>query len=167
MEKRTANSSNGISAKSWTLNSRERHLSIILVMALLLGSLWALSAIMLKHEFGNGGSEAQLWLGCAVGPVGVWIRWFLARLNGRGLGKSGLLKWVPFGTLIANVSAACVMAALSTTKKAVSPQTNFKLDKLHLYFCHWSVIILPFAEYLDSHILKAPPDLLKYIYSVE
>ncbi|XP_010063995.2 fluoride export protein 1 [Eucalyptus grandis] len=123
MEKRPANSSNGISAKSWTLNSRERHLSIILVMALLLGSLWALSATMLKHEFGNGGSEAQLWLGCAVGPVGVWIRWFLARLNGRGLGKSGLLKWVPFGTLIANVSAACVMAALSTTKKAVSTKT--------------------------------------------
>ncbi|KAF8024862.1 hypothetical protein BT93_F1887 [Corymbia citriodora subsp. variegata] len=123
MKKHPANSSNGISAKSWTVNSRKRHLTMILMMGLLLGSLWALSAIMLKHEFGNGGSEAQLWLGCIVGPVGVWIRWFLARLNGRGLGNTGLLKWVPFGTLIANVSAACVMAALSTTKKAVNAKT--------------------------------------------
>jgi len=56
-----------------------------------------------------------------VGPIGVWIRWFLARLNGHGLGKDGLrFKWIPFGTVIANVSAACVMAALSTIKNAVS-----------------------------------------------
>ncbi|XP_016200165.1 uncharacterized protein LOC107641173 [Arachis ipaensis] len=55
-----------------------------------------------------------------VGPVGMWIRWFLARLNGRGLGRAGLFKWMPFGTLIANVSAACVMAALSTVKEAVN-----------------------------------------------
>ncbi|XP_048130584.1 fluoride export protein 1-like [Rhodamnia argentea] len=120
MEKHRANSSNDLSAKSWRVNSRKHHLCMILMMALLLGSLWALSAIMLKREFGNGGSDAQLWLGCVIGPVGVWIRWFLARLNGRGLGKTGLLKWVPFGTLIANVSADCVMAALSTTKKAVN-----------------------------------------------
>ncbi|XP_048130585.1 fluoride export protein 1-like [Rhodamnia argentea] len=120
MEKHPANSSNDLSAKSWRVNCCKHHLAMILVMVLLLGSLWALSAIMLKREFGKGGSDAQLWLGCVVGPVGVWIRWFVARLNGRGLGKTGLLKWVPFGTLIANVSAACVMAALSTMKKAVN-----------------------------------------------
>ena len=45
------------------------------------------------------------------------IRWFLARLNGRGLGRAGLFKWVPFGTLAANVSASCIMAALSTVGK--------------------------------------------------
>ncbi|KAL3737366.1 hypothetical protein ACJRO7_026180 [Eucalyptus globulus] len=123
MEKHPTNSSNGLPTRSWRVNSHRRHLSMILVMVLLLGSLWALSVIMLKHEFGNGGSEAQLWLGCVVGPVGVWIRWFLARLNGRGLGKNGLLKWVPFGTLIANVSAACVTAALATMKKAVNTKT--------------------------------------------
>ncbi|KAL4275984.1 hypothetical protein AHAS_Ahas20G0161800 [Arachis hypogaea] len=50
----------------------------------------------------------------------MWIRWFLARLNRRGLGRAGLFKWMPFGTLIANVSAACVMAALSTVKEAVN-----------------------------------------------
>ena len=50
----------------------------------------------------------------------MWIRWFLVRLNGCGLGRAGLFKWVPFGTLAANVSASCIMAALSTVKKAVS-----------------------------------------------
>ncbi|KAM1315940.1 hypothetical protein ACFX2F_019649 [Malus domestica] len=89
----------------------------------MLSSLWSIGGIQLKEEFNSSSSEAQLWLGCIVGPFGVWIRWFLARLNGRGLGKTGLLKWVPFGTLIANVSAACVMAALSTTKKAVNTKT--------------------------------------------
>ncbi|KAE9587182.1 putative fluoride ion transporter CrcB [Lupinus albus] len=65
-------------------------------------------------------NAAQLWFACLVGPIGVWIRWFLARLNGRGLGKAGSLKWIPFGTLIANVSASCVMAALASLKEAVN-----------------------------------------------
>ncbi|KAL1309927.1 hypothetical protein AAHE18_17G213800 [Arachis hypogaea] len=84
------------------------------------GILWGVSGALLKAKFKNGGSGAELWFACMVGPVGVWIRWFLARLNGRGLGRAGLFKWMPFGTLIANVSAACVMAALSTVKEAVN-----------------------------------------------
>lgn len=73
----------------------------------------------MNKDFENGGSEVQLFLACMVGPFGVWIRWHLARLNGQGIGKDGVLKWVPFGTLAANVLAACVMAALATLKKAV------------------------------------------------
>ena len=86
----------------------------------MLGLLWGVCGELLREEFSKGSSGAQLWLACFVGPPGVWIRWFLARLNGRGLGRAGLFKWVPFGTLAANVSAACIMAALSTVKKAVS-----------------------------------------------
>ena len=86
----------------------------------MLGLLWGVCGALLREEFSSGNSGAQLWLACFVGPPGVWIRWFLARLNGRGLGRAGLFKWVPFGTLAANVSAACIMAALSTVKKAVS-----------------------------------------------
>ncbi|XWS21597.1 hypothetical protein CRYUN_Cryun30bG0067900 [Craigia yunnanensis] len=78
------------------------------------------SGILLKEEFGSGSSGAQLWLACLVAPLGVWFRWFLARLNGHGLGKSRILRWLPFGTLIANVSAACIMAALSIVEKPVN-----------------------------------------------
>ncbi|CAN6721334.1 unnamed protein product [Malus baccata var. baccata] len=79
--------------------------------------------ILLREEFNRDNSKAQLWLGYIVGPFGVWIRWFLAQLNGRGLVTAGCLKWVPFGTLIANISAACVMAALSTVKRLVKTKT--------------------------------------------
>ncbi|KAM6582771.1 hypothetical protein CsatB_009773 [Cannabis sativa] len=38
-------------------------------------------------------------------------------------GRAGLFKWIPFGTLIANVAASCIMAALSTIRNAVNTKT--------------------------------------------
>ncbi|KAM4080689.1 hypothetical protein ACJW30_11G036600 [Castanea mollissima] len=105
------------SSSNWRVDSFKHHLPVIVVLILMLGLLWGVCGALLREEFRSGSSGAQLWLACFVGPPGVWIRWFLARLNGRGLGKAGLFKWVPFGTLAANVSAACIMAALSTVKK--------------------------------------------------
>lgn len=116
-------SSNSGTDCHWRVDSCKRHLIVILILLLILASLWGMSIGLEVNEFSSGSPKAQLWLACIVGPFGVWIRWFLARLNGRGLGKSGLLKWVPFGTLIANVSAACIMAALATLKKAVNTET--------------------------------------------
>ncbi|KAK6132331.1 hypothetical protein DH2020_033955 [Rehmannia glutinosa] len=102
------------------ISSKSHCLTAFMVMLLLmLALLWGLFGSLAKKEFETGSSEAQLFLACMVGPFGVWIRWFLARLNGHGLGKNGVLKWMPFGTLAANVLAACVMAALATLKKAV------------------------------------------------
>ncbi|MBA0722464.1 hypothetical protein Golax_003141 [Gossypium laxum] len=103
-----------------TLNSSRRHLVAMVILLLVLGVLLSVSGLLLKEEFSSGSSGAQLWLACLVGPFGVWIRWFLARFNGRGLGKSGILRWLPFGTLITNVSAACIMAGLSTIEKSVN-----------------------------------------------
>ncbi|KAJ1406727.1 putative fluoride ion transporter CrcB [Sesbania bispinosa] len=97
----------------------KHHLTVMVVLLLILGLLWGVSGVLLVAEFKNGENSA-LWIACIVGPLGVWIRWLLAPLNGHGLGTRGLLNWIPFGTLIANVSAACVMAALATTKKFVN-----------------------------------------------
>ncbi|CAH9086322.1 unnamed protein product [Cuscuta europaea] len=108
-----------INPSSWKVNSLKRHLAVSVTLLLTLAALWSVCIAEEIKVFKKGNSESRLWLGCLVGPFGVWIRWFLARLNGRGFGKSGLLKWVPFGTLIANVSAACVMASLAALKKAV------------------------------------------------
>ncbi|KAL9359210.1 hypothetical protein Peur_047333 [Populus x canadensis] len=107
----------------WRVDNRYHHLGVLVVLVVILGLLWSVSWAMLKKEYNRDSGGAQLWLACIVAPPGVWIRWFLARLNGRGLGKAGSLKWVPFGTLIANVSAACIMAALSTMKKVVHTKT--------------------------------------------
>lgn len=97
----------------------KNNLAVMVFLLLILGLLWGGSVALLIAEFKNG-ENSSLWIACLVGPLGVWIRWFLSRLNGRGLGTTGFLNWIPFGTLIANVSAACVMAALATTKKFVS-----------------------------------------------
>ncbi|XVF39394.1 hypothetical protein PTKIN_Ptkin01aG0031300 [Pterospermum kingtungense] len=109
---------------NWSLNSsRRRHLAAMVVLLLVLGLLLSLSGSLFKEEFVNDHSSgAQLWLACLVAPLGVWIRWFLARLN--GLGNSGILRWLPIGTLIANVSAATIMAALSIVEKLVNSK-NF------------------------------------------
>ncbi|XP_062107383.1 fluoride export protein 1 isoform X2 [Humulus lupulus] len=125
LQKKITNQKSSIhsSESMWRVDSRERHIAVMVVFFLILCLLLSVSGIMLTKEFRNDGSEAQLWLGCIVGPLGVWIRWFLARLNGCGLGRAGSLKWIPFGTLSANVSAACIMAALSTIRNAVNTKT--------------------------------------------
>lgn len=121
LEKKLTNQESGIhsSRSVWRVDSWKRHMAVMVVFVVMLGLLLSLSGILLREEFSGEDGEAQLWLGCIVGPLGVWVRWFLARLNGRGLGRAGLLKWIPFGTLIANVSAACIMAALSTVREEV------------------------------------------------
>lgn len=116
--RRKPTSISGISYSSCT-----RHMVVMVVLLSMVGLLYGVSVVLEKRKFDSGGSEAELWLACMVAPLGVWIRWSLAPLNGRGLGRARLLKWVPFGTLIANVSACCVMAALATVKKAVNSKS--------------------------------------------
>lgn len=93
---------------------------LIVVMITLLGLLWGLSVALLAKDFNGDSSASHLWFGCLVGPIGVWIRFYLAQLNGKGLGRTHIMKWMPFGTLIANVAASCIMAAFATMKKSVS-----------------------------------------------
>ncbi|XP_027368365.1 fluoride export protein 2-like [Abrus precatorius] len=114
------NAGSGSIKIKWKVDNCSRQLGVMVVLSVLLGLLWGVSGALVKAEFKHGGSDAQLWFACMVGPLGVWVRWFLARLNGRGLGRTGLLKWIPFGTLAANVSAASVMAALASVNKAVN-----------------------------------------------
>ncbi|CAI8595862.1 unnamed protein product [Vicia faba] len=97
------------------VKSFKNHLIVMVVLLLILGLLWCVSGVLVISEFKND-ENSFLWIGCIVGPLGVWIRWLLAPLNRHGLGSTCFLNWIPFGTLIANVSAACIMAALATTK---------------------------------------------------
>ncbi|KAL8160881.1 hypothetical protein V2J09_012370 [Rumex salicifolius] len=53
----------------------------------------------------------------------------LAHLGGGGgVGNNGLWRRLPFGTLMANVYAACLMAALATLKKAVSTEASVTVE---------------------------------------
>lgn len=110
---------NRFNASNWSGDSKKQT-AALLVFLLLLGLLWGVSIALLKTRIEADETTVQLWLACLVGPPGVWARWFLARLNGHGLGMAGSLKWVPSGTLLANILAACLMAALATVKKVVN-----------------------------------------------
>nr|XP_043639094.1 fluoride export protein 1-like [Erigeron canadensis] len=92
---------------------------LIVVMVILWGLLLGVSVALLKKDFNGDSSTGYLWFGCIVGPIGVWIRFYLAKLNGQGLGNTEIMKWMPFGTLIANVAASCIMATFATLKKDV------------------------------------------------
>ncbi|KAL2520045.1 camphor resistance CrcB family protein [Forsythia ovata] len=120
--RRLNTSSNGVISRCISIrNFHEQYwlLTCMVVMLLILGVLLGVFGSLAKSKFKNDSTEAQLFLACIVGPLGVWIRWFLARYNGRGRS----LKWIPFGTLTANILAACAMAALATLKKAVDTKT--------------------------------------------
>ncbi|KAL0665839.1 hypothetical protein Bca4012_028543 [Brassica carinata] len=122
--RRRASSSEEKKQSCLKANTYKRNIMSMILMLTLLMAFLIVSATELVKEFDKGTNKAQLWLGCLVAAPGVWIRWFLARLNGRGMGKNGqYLRWVPFGTLIANVAAASVMAALATLKKSVDTPT--------------------------------------------
>lgn len=109
------------------INSWSKHTISFLVMLLVLAFLWALSGELFRLRLEANRTSAELWLACLVGPFGVWLRWRLARLNGQGLGRNFRFKWLPFGTLAANILAAAVMAALATIKLAVSSLIIFNL----------------------------------------
>ncbi|XP_050213743.1 uncharacterized protein LOC126665086 [Mercurialis annua] len=105
--------------KSRVVSSKRQLAAMVLFLAIL----WCASGIMLNKGLSSGSSESQLWVACLVAAPGVWIRWALARFNGRGFGKTKSLNWLPYGTLIANLSSVCVMAALAVLKKQVQGKT--------------------------------------------
>ncbi|XP_038989158.1 fluoride export protein 1-like isoform X2 [Phoenix dactylifera] len=109
----------GCRLKKLSVQSFGGQIMVMTFMLLLWGLLWALSGVLARTELDSLADGAVLWLGFLMGPLGVWIRWYLARLNGQGLGRKGRLKWLPIGTLSANILAACLMAALATISKVV------------------------------------------------
>ncbi|KAJ4821525.1 camphor resistance CrcB family protein [Rhynchospora pubera] len=109
---------------NWKVDTKGRHVAVTATMLFSMVTIWVVScvlAVVKVHHLTNG---AVLWLGCVVAPPGVWTRWYLARLNGVGIGKKSHLKWFPIGTFLANVIAACIMAALSVISKAVNTERS-------------------------------------------
>lgn len=105
--------------EQWRVDTRTKQSVLLSVMMILMSFLWILSIALAVVKVRSLADGAVLWMGCSVVPPGVWLRWYLARLNGQGIGKQGSFKWLPIGTLAANVLAAGVMAALAVTSKVV------------------------------------------------
>lgn len=108
----------------WRVNTRAKQSVLLSVMIILMSFFWILSIVLTVVKMHSLGDGAVLWMGCSVAPPGVWLRWYLARLNGQGIGKQRSLKWLPTGTLVANVLAAGIMAVLAVTSKAVDTKRS-------------------------------------------
>ena len=111
----------------WRVDTRTKQSVLLSVMMIVMSFLWVLSIALAVVKVRSLSDGAVLWMGCSVAPPGVWLRWYLARLNGQGIGKHQSFKWLPIGTLAANVLAAGIMAALAVTSKAVWPN-NFAAE---------------------------------------
>jgi hypothetical protein len=80
-----------------------------LIFTLMAVCLWGISLTLLIRA-GNSEKMRIVYCACVVAPPGVWARWHLARLNGRGIRKH--FKWLPIGTLMANMIGASLEAVL-------------------------------------------------------
>ncbi|CAD6204542.1 unnamed protein product [Miscanthus lutarioriparius] len=108
----------------WRVDTRTKQFVLLSVMIILMSFFWILSIVLTVVKMHSLADGAVLWMGCSVAPPGVWLRWYLARLNGQGIGKQRSLKWLPIGTLVANVLAAGIMAILAVTSKAVHTERS-------------------------------------------
>ncbi|XP_057835976.1 uncharacterized protein LOC131046294 isoform X1 [Cryptomeria japonica] len=94
-----------------------------IMLMFIIGILWGGSLVLVVFEF-TSHHKTKLWIASMVGPFGVWMRWFMARLNGQGIGAQKYLKWIPMGTLLTNIMASIMMAALSTIHLVVKDHTK-------------------------------------------
>lgn len=108
---------------------------------IVIGILWGGTLVLSIFDFRNH-HKTKLWLACLVGPCGVWVRWYLARINGQGIGAQQHLKWLPVGTLLTNLIATMLMAALSTIHLVV------KYSSLKIFFVLHIVLKFPFIYYI-------------------
>ncbi|RWR73687.1 CRCB domain-containing protein [Cinnamomum micranthum f. kanehirae] len=109
---------------------------ILLLLILLWSFLWAVRIQLFKIGFKAQEPIAKLWLACLLGSPGVWLRWFLAGYNGRGIGRSGSWKWFPFGTLAVNVLASTLMAGSTTIMKVINTKRcDIIVDGFQFGFC--------------------------------
>lgn len=142
-------------------NNRRRMVSFM-VFAFTTVCLWG-AALALLIKGGSPQKVRILWLACIVAPPGVWSRWHLARFNGKGLG--GRLKWLPVGTLLANLLAATLEAVLSFLQFVVTDDSApLLIGGLQLGFLGCLSTVSTFvAEVYTMHV--GPMKSKAYVYT--
>lgn len=124
------------------------------------GILW-IGALVISIKDFMSHHGTKVFLACIVGPIGVWVRWYLATLNGQGIGAQKHLKWLPVGTLLTNLVATCLMATMSLINLSVNENNSkLSLGGLELGFlgCMSTVstfVVETHAMYQSSHPWRA------------
>ena len=91
-------------------NNYNHAIMSFLIFTLMAVCLWGISLTLLIRA-GYSEKLRILYFACIVAPPGVWTRWHLARFNGHGIRKH--FKWLPVGTLMANMIGASLEAILA------------------------------------------------------
>eukprot|EP00250_Pteridium_aquilinum_P002045 c12253_g1_i4 orf=257-1693(+) len=149
------NKSSPVSSHFWIVS--------LVVIAFATACLWgAAFALLIRGR--SSRNLRILWLACLVAPPGVWTRWLLARFNGKGVG--GRLKWLPVGTLLANLTGASLEAVLALLLFVVPNQTAALLiGGLQLGFLGCLSTVSTFvAEVYTMH--EGPMRLKAYTYTI-
>lgn len=138
------------------------HVSLA-VIAFATTCLWGAALVLLIRGHSSQ-SLNILWLACLVAPPGVWTRWHLARFNGKGVG--GRLKWLPVGTLLANLIGASLRAVLGLLQYVVTNHNApLFIGGLQLGFLGCLTTVSTFAaEVYTMHV--GPMRLKAYIYTI-
>lgn len=128
-------------------------------------------ALMLAAAIGtsldvNVIGRRYLWLALAIAPFGTLVRYFLSRLNGRGLGRERAhLRWLPLGTLATNIGASLLEAALSVTNlAATNKNSTFIIGALQLGFCGSMSTVSTLVNELSVLHASAPTRWRAYAY---
>lgn len=95
-------------------SSENRDYKVQCIFILASSLMWIGSAVLSILDVHNP-TRKKLWMGCAVGPLGTWMRWFLSKLNGQGItiGSRPRFKWFPLGTFLANTVAVIAEAGMA------------------------------------------------------
>jgi hypothetical protein len=96
----------------------------------------------------------EIWLGAALAPPGVWLRYLLSRCNVR---PKGSVNWLPVGTMTANVVASALGAAMALLLVSVS---CFPLELIHLDRRFFQLLLLRrFSRSVlaSAHRLRSEP----------
>lgn len=108
-------------------SSENRGYKVQCIFILASSLMWIGSAVLSILDVHNP-TRRKLWMGCAVGPLGTWMRWFLSKLNGQGItiGSRPRFKWFPLGTFLAN-SVAVIAEAGMALYQCRTPDHSMKL----------------------------------------
>lgn len=106
-----------------------------------------------------------LWLALATAPFGTLVRYFLSRLNGRGLGQRRYLQWLPIGTLATNTLASMLEAVLSVTNlAATNSNSTLIIGALQLGFCGCMSTVSTLVNEMSALHAQPPARWRAYAY---
>eukprot|EP00897_Mesotaenium_endlicherianum_P010920 jgi/Mesen1/9857/ME000070S09136 len=133
----------------------DRKWASLLLFLTLSGVLVALSAVGAVLDSDHQ-KRRRVWLACLLAPPGVWVRWYLAKLNGQGLGKKQLVKWFPVGTFLTNTIAGAVEAVVSAINIALATTSSeLIVGGIQLGFLGCMSTVSTFA--VETHTLHLTP----------